>query len=280
LELRRAPRLVVALAIAFVLIYLTNSAPQYLGPLEQTAVRNQALFVGISLIIISSVLLWRGGYWPRVQSKTKLALFELVESALLVLIMTAYFGLGLSPFNLCIGGGGGFACFPDVNGFLRGVLDLACIVLSEELFFRAYLMNELNGVLGTGVGAVTISTLIYSIFHLPALQIEGLGSVSLAGFLQILIGAFSLSACYWYTGRNLAVVILLHAYWDAIGALELIPNYGQYGEFLLIIGQLSVPAAVLIITHKIGSRLESRRINQTASEQAAPYGVGSAGSRL
>ena len=258
MDLRRAPRLVVALAIAFVLIYLTNSAPQYLGPLEQTVVRNQALFVGISLILLSSALLWRGRYWRQVQSRTKLACFELVEAGILALAMTAYFGIMLTPFNLCIGGGGGFACYPNISGFLRGVLDLAIIVLSEELFFRAYLMNELNQVLGRGVGAVILSPLIYSVFHLPALQVEGFGTISLLGFTGILIGAFSLSACYWYTGRNLAAVILLHAYWDGVGALVLIPNYGQYDEIVLILGQLALPAAVLVITHRLWTALASR----------------------
>jgi len=258
LDLRRAPRLVVALAVAFVLIYLTNSAPQYLGPLEQTVVRNQALFVGASLILISFVLLWRGKYWRQLQSKQKLAWFELVEAGLLALVMTAYFGIVLTPFNMCIGGGGGFACYPDIGGFLRGVLDLAIIVLSEELFFRAYLMNELNQILGRGVGAVIISPLIYSAFHLPALQVEGFGTISLLGFVGILVGAFSLSACYWYTGRNLAAVILLHAYWDGVGALVLIPNYGQYDEIVLILGQLSLPAVILVFTHKLWPTLASR----------------------
>jgi membrane protease YdiL (CAAX protease family) len=251
LDLRRAPRLVAALAIAFVLIYLTNSALQYFGPLEQTVVKNQVLFVGISLIIISSVLLWRGRYWRQVQSRTKFAWFELVEAGLLALAMTAFFGIVLTPFNMCIGGGGGFACYPDVSGFLRGVLDLVIIVLSEELFFRAYLMNELNQILGRGVGAVILSPIIYSVFHLPALQVEGFGTISLLGFTEILIGAFSLSACYWYTGRNLAAVILLHAYWDGVGALVLVPNYGQYDEIVLMLGQLSLPAVALIVTHQI-----------------------------
>ena len=258
MDLRRAPRLVVALAVAFVLIYLTNSAPQYFGPLEQVVIRNQALFVGASLILISSVLLWRGRYWRRVQSKTKLTWFELVEAGILALAMTAYFGIVLTPFNLCIGGGGGFACYPDISGFLRGVLDLTIIVLSEELFFRAYLMNELNQILGRGVGAVVLSPLIYSAFHLPALQAEGFGTISLLGFVVILVGAISLSACYWYTGRNLAAVILLHAYWDGVGALVLIPNYGQYDEIVLILGQLTLPAVVLIITHKLWPTLATR----------------------
>ena len=251
MDLRRAPRLVVALAVAFALIYLTNSAPQYLGPLEQTVESNQALFVGFSLILISSVLIWRGMYWRRVQSRTKLAWFELAAAGLLALAMTAYFGIVLTPFNLCIGGGGGFACYPDMGGFLRGVLDLLIIVLSEELFFRAYLMNELNQIFGSGVGAVILSPLIYSAFHLPALQVEGFGTISLLGFVVILVGAFSLSACYWYTGRNLAAVILLHAYWDGVGALVLVPNYGQYDEIVLILGQLTLPVAVLVIMHSL-----------------------------
>jgi len=244
--------------VAFVLIYLTNSAPQYLGPLEPTVARYQAIFVGVSLILISSVLLWRGRHWRQVQSMTRLAWLELVEAGLLVLAMTAFFGIVLSPFNLCIGGGGGFACYPDVSGFLRGVLDLAIIVLSEELFFRAYLMNELNHILGRGIGAVILSPLVYSVFHLPALQVEGFGTVSLLGFVGILVGAVSLSACYWYTGRNLAAVILLHAYWDGVGALVLVPNYGQYGEIVLILGQLSLPAAVLVVTHRLWPAFAAR----------------------
>jgi len=258
LDLRRAPRLVVALLVAFVLVYLTNLAPQYLGPLEQTAIRNQDLFVGVSLILISVGLLWMGRYWRHVQSGKKLACFELVEAGILALALTGYFGIVLTPFNMCIGGGGGFACYPDISGFLRGVLDLAVIVLSEELFFRAYLMNELNQILGRGFGVVILSPLIYSAFHLPALQVEGFGTISLLGFAVILIGAFTLSACYWYTGRNLAAVILLHAYWDGVGALVLIPNYGQYDEVVLILGQLTLPAAVLVGTHKLWPALASR----------------------
>jgi len=126
-----------------------------------------------------------------------------------------------------------------------------CVVLAEELFFRAYIMNELKQILGVGVGVVTASALLYTLFHLPALQVEGFGTISLQGFAQILIGAVTLSACYWYTGKNLAVVVLLHAYWDGVGALVFIPIAGPYGPILLILGQLSFPAVVLIISHRV-----------------------------
>jgi membrane protease YdiL (CAAX protease family) len=241
------------LVIAFVLIYLTNSAPEYLGPLESLAVRNEALFVSIPLILVSLVLLWRGGYLRQVQARNRLSVLEILGAGLLVVAVTLVFGLGLSPLDLCLGGGGGFVCYPDANGFILGLLDLMLVVIAEELFFRAYLINELNQFLGSGAGAVAASALLYSFFHLPALQVEGFGTIMPLGVLEILIGAFSLSACYWYTGRNLGAAILLHAYWDAIGALEFIPNYGQYGEFLLIIGQLSLPAVVIIVTHRVWS---------------------------
>lgn len=243
--------------IAFVLIYLTNSAPEYLGPLESLALKDGALFVGIPLILVSLVFLWRGGYLREVQSRRRFSAFEILEAGLLVVAVTTVFGLGPSPFNLCLGGGGGFVCYAEASGFLLGLLDLILVVIAEELFFRAYLMNELNQALGAGAGAVAVSALLYSVFHLPALQVEGFGTVSLLGFLQILIGAFSLSACYWYTGRNLVAVIILHAYWDGVGALVFIPNYGRLGEFLLILGQLSLPAAVLIITHRFRLPLSS-----------------------
>jgi len=119
-------------------------------------------------------------------------------------------------------------------------------------------MNELGQILGVGARVVIISALLFSLFHIPALQIEGFGAVSLLGFSQILVGAISLSACYWYTGRNLAAVLLLHAYWDGVGALLLFPNVAQYGPILLLLGQLSLPAAILVITHKLWSRFPGK----------------------
>lgn len=271
LKLQRAHRLALALAVAFTLIYVTNSAPGYLGPLETLFAGDGELFVGISLILVSLLFLWSGGYLREVQSWRRFSLVEIVEAAALVLVVTAYFGWGLSPFSLCLGGGGGFVCYPDSRGFYSGLLDLICIVVAEELFFRAYLINELNRLLNFGAGAVVVSSLIYVFFHLPVLQIVGFGSVSVPGLIQILIGAFSLSACYWYTGRNLAASALLHAYWDGVGALLLIPNYGLYGEYLLILGQLSLPAAVLIITHRFGPSLANHpsRLPQPTTIKAA-----------
>jgi hypothetical protein len=99
---------------------------------------------------------------------------------------------------------------------------------------------------------------------------RGFGTVSLFGFTQIPIGAFSLSACYWYTGKNLAAVILLHAYWDVVGALVFIPNIEQYGPIMLMLGQLSLPATVLIITHRLRSHLPGLFSSDGRSGIASP----------
>jgi membrane protease YdiL (CAAX protease family) len=187
------------------------------------------------------------------QSGARFSALELVEAGLLLVTLTTIFGIGLSPLNSCLGGGGGFTCYPDMQGFLGGFVGLMAIVLGEELFFRAYLITELNQVLGTGALAVIVATLVYTLAHLPALLVEGFGEVSALDLLQIIIGALTLSACYWYTGRNLAAVVLLHAYWDGVGALVFIPNVAMYGPILLILGQLSFPAAILVIIHRLWS---------------------------
>jgi hypothetical protein len=251
LGVRKTARLAASLVVVYILVTVTNSAPGYLGALEPLVSRNQDVFVGLSLVLVSAVLLWRTGYWREVQSRGRRALFEFIEAGVLLLVLTAVFGLGLSPFSMCLGGGGGFTCYGNAAGFIRGILDLACIILGEEMFFVAYVTKELNQITGVGPVAVFAATLLYSFSHFPALQVEGFGVVFILGFLQILIGTSTLIACYWYTGRNLAAVILMHAYWDGVGALVLFPNVMVFGPILLMLGQLTLPAAALILTHRL-----------------------------
>ncbi len=256
---RQTARIAAALAIVFVLVTLTNSAPEYFGPLEPFVTSDPEVFVGVSLILISLVWLWRSGYWRGVQAKGRVAALEFAEAGVLLLMLTAFFGLGLGPFSMCLGGGGGFTCYGSSQTFLRGILDLMCIVIGEELFFVAYVTRELNQIFGIGAMAVFVSTLFYSFSHLPALQVEGFGTIFLLEFLQIFIGTSTLIACYWYTGKNLVAVVLLHAYWDGVGALVLIPNVLVFGPILLVLGQLTLPAAALVVTHRILIARLSRR---------------------
>jgi len=281
LVVRQTARLAAALAAVFFLVTLTNSAPEYLGPLEPYVTSNPDVFVGVILILISTVWLWRSGYWRGVQARGRRVVLEFCEAGVLLLVITALFGLGLSPFSMCLGGGGGFTCYGNSQLFLRGILDLMCVVIGEELFFVAYVTTELNQILGMGVVAVFASSLVYSFSHLPALQVEGFGVVFLFEFLQILIGTSTLIACYWYTGRNLFAVILLHGYWDGVGALVLFPNVLEFAPIIVMLGQLTLPAAALVLTHRILTARQPQRNSSPSSlieVQRMPNGPGPAGS--
>ncbi|MDG7007744.1 MAG: hypothetical protein JRN06_05830 [Nitrososphaerota archaeon] len=134
-RLRRLPRLAMALAVGFILITVTNSAPWYFGGLQSLIMTNQDIFVGLSLVTVTALALWRGGHLDEVQSKGKLPLLELIEVGALLVALTAFFGLGVSPLSMCLGGGEGFTCYASLQGFLRGILGLTFIVAGEEMFF-------------------------------------------------------------------------------------------------------------------------------------------------
>ena len=251
-RLRHLLRLAAALLIGLFLIAVGNG--WYLGNLQTALGGNQDIFVGLSLAVIALLWLWQSGSLDGVQSTGRPVALELVVAGALLLGLTAFFGLGLSPYNLCLGGEGGFTCYATLQGFLRGLLGLMVVVVGEELFFVVYVTTELNRIAGRGAVAVLVSALVYSFSHLPVLQVEGFGSISSLWFLEILVGTSSLTACYWFTGRNLAAVIMLHAYWDGIGALVLLPNVGTFAPVALILGQLSLPAAVTVAAHRFGVR--------------------------
>ncbi len=124
-----------ALAVGFILITVTNSAPWYFGGLQSLIMTNQDIFVGLSLVTVTALALWRGGHLDEVQSKGKLPLLELIEVGALLVALTAFFGLGVSPLSMCLGGGEGFTCYASLQGFLRGILGLTFIVAGEEMFF-------------------------------------------------------------------------------------------------------------------------------------------------
>ena len=241
-------RIVSGIALVSVLVVVANLLPDLLEP-PLLARLGPETFYGLALIMISLVWLRWSGTWRTMQSRGGPVIVELFVALFLAVGVTALLGLGLSPLDLCIGGGGGYVCYPELIGFLAGLLGLVSIVLAEELFFRAYLINELNQLLGWRGRAVLSSVCLFTLLHLPALRVEGFGAVSATGFLVVLTGAVTLSASYWYGGRNLVAVMLLHGYWDGLGALLLIPGTGLLSPFVTIVLQLSLPAAGLVLVH-------------------------------
>src|SRR5438132_8140736 len=241
-------RIVSGIALVSVLVVVANLLPDLLEP-PLLARLGPETFYGLALIMISLVWLRWSGTWRTMQSRGGPVIVELFVALFLAVGVTALLGLGLSPLDLCIGGGGGYVCYPELTVFLAGLLGLVSIVLAEELFFRAYLINELNQLLGWRGRAVLSSVCLFTLLHLPALRVEGFGAVSAVGFLVVLTGAVTLSASYWYGGKNLVAVMLLHGYWDGLGALLLIPGIGLLSPFVTIVLQLSLPSAGLVFVH-------------------------------
>src|SRR2546426_9774421 len=250
-------RIVSGIALVSVLVVVANLLPDLLEP-PLLARLGPETFYGLALIMISLVWLRWSGTWRTMQSRGGPVIVELLVALFLAVGVTALLGLGLSPLDLCIGGGGGYVCYPELIGFLADLLGLVSIVLAEELFFRAYLINELNQLLGWRGRAVLSSVCLFTILHLPALRVEGFGAVSAVGFFVVLTGAVTLSASYWYGGKNLVAVMILHGYWDGLGALLLIPGIGLLSPFVTIVLQLSLPAAGLVFVHAFMAGLPLR----------------------
>jgi len=250
-------RIVSGIALVSVLVVVANLLPDLLEP-PLLARLGPETFYGLALIMISLVWLRWSGTWRTMQSRGGPVIVELFVALFLAVGVTALLGLGLSPLDLCIGGGGGYVCYPELIGFLAGLLGLVSIVLAEELFFRAYLINELNQLLGWRGRAVLSSVCLFTILHLPALRVEGFGAVSAVGFFVVLTGAVTLSASYWYGGKNLVAVMILHGYWDGLGALLLIPGIGLLSPFVTIVLQLSLPAAGIVFVHAFMAGLPLR----------------------
>ena len=242
-------RIISGILLASILVLVANLLPNLLEQRPPLARLGPETFYGLALIMVSLGWLWWSGVWRTMQSRGRWVIVELLVAVFLAVGVTALLGLGLSPLDLCIGGGGGYTCYPDVFGFLAGVLGLVSIVLAEELFFRAYIINELNQMLGWRGRAALFSVCLFTLLHLPALRVEGFGAVSATGFFVVLTGAVTLSASYWYGGRNLVAIMLLHGYWDGLGALLLIPGIGLLSPVVTIVLQLSLPAAGLVLVH-------------------------------
>ena len=249
LDRGRTPRLVVALAIVLILLYLGNLSAGSLGLVGTETPAIRTILIAVALVAISIILLVWSGDWRKMQSLGKNVFFELVLGAIALVGATLAFGIGPSPFRLCFGGGGGYTCYPNLSDFELGFAGIISLVAAEELFFRAYVMNELNGIIRVGWVVTLVSSAIYVLYHLPSLENQTFGEITFPAVLQILVGALSLSFCYWYTGRNLLATTLLHGYWDGIGALLLFPVPGVTGQFLTLLGQLSLPAAILVAFH-------------------------------
>ena len=101
---------------------------------------------------------------------------------------------------------------------LIGMLALGWLVggLFEEFFFRGYLFNRINSLFTNPVLQKSISILVISVVFAFAHNYQGIGGI---------IGTFEfsivMSFLYFYFGRNVWYLILVHGFYDTVGIFRL-----------------------------------------------------------
>src|SRR5438132_12203268 len=192
-------RIISGIVLVSVLVVVANLLPNILEQHPPLSRLGPETFYGLALIMTSLVWLRWSGTWRTMQSRGVAVIVELLVAVFLAVGVTQLLGLGLSPLDLCIGGGGGYTCYPDLTGFLAGLLGLVSIVIAEELFFRAYLINELNQLLGWRGRAVLSSVCLFSIIHRPALRVQAFAAVSVVRVCVSMWRTVHVSDFYVYT---------------------------------------------------------------------------------
>ena len=101
---------------------------------------------------------------------------------------------------------------------LIGMLALGWFVggLFEEFFFRGYLFNRINSLFTNPVLQKVISILVVSVVFAFAHNYQGIGGIIGTFWFSIIM-----SLLYFYFGRNVWYLILIHGLYDTVGIFRL-----------------------------------------------------------
>ena len=89
--------------------------------------------------------------------------------------------------------------------------------MGEEMLFRGFLLNNLNGLLGENKAAAILAVLLQAVvFGVLHSGIQGMVS---AGVIGVILGVF-----YLFAGRNLLVVMAAHAVPDILSVISSYQN--------------------------------------------------------
>lgn len=101
---------------------------------------------------------------------------------------------------------------------LIGMLALGWLVggLFEEFFFRGYLFNRINSLFINPVLQKSISILLVSVVFAFAHNYQGIGGIIGTFWFSIVM-----SLLYFYFGRNVWYLILIHGLYDTVGIFRL-----------------------------------------------------------
>jgi len=101
---------------------------------------------------------------------------------------------------------------------LIGMLALGWLVggLFEEFFFRGYLFNRINSLFTNPVLQKSISILVVSVVFAFAHNYQGIGGIIGTFWFSVVM-----SLLYFYFGRNVWYLILIHGLYDTVGIFRL-----------------------------------------------------------
>jgi membrane protease YdiL (CAAX protease family) len=101
---------------------------------------------------------------------------------------------------------------------LIGMLALGWIVggLFEEFFFRGYLYNRIESLIHNPllfkITAIVLTSIVFAFAH----DYQGIGGIADTFLFAIVIGSL-----YFYLGRNVWYIILIHGFYDTVGIFML-----------------------------------------------------------
>jgi len=103
-------------------------------------------------------------------------------------------------------------------GALIGLLALGWVIggLFEEYFFRGYLFHRLNSIITNPVMHKWFSIIVTSVVFAFAHSYQGIGGIVATFYFSVILGLL-----YFYFGKNIWYLILVHGFFDTVGVFRL-----------------------------------------------------------
>jgi membrane protease YdiL (CAAX protease family) len=247
---RALARIALALFLFFGVIYIADSHPRLIplpGYLAAASVEG-------AILLLSILAMWNAGLIRGLQSRSRLALLEVGVLAIALVVLTLINGIECNPLALCITVGGSYMGEPlDVYLSLVGLN--VVVAVSEEFFSRAYLLRDVYRNLNSGVLAVSVSSLVFALAHIPALSLDSfIASPVIYLFVSVLLVGLAYALVYWWTGWNLMLVVLLHFFYDTFGGMITLDPFDPLSPVRFYAVLVFVPGAAIVLFHYAATR--------------------------
>jgi membrane protease YdiL (CAAX protease family) len=254
---KQVTRIGLALSLFLGIIYAVNSHPGLIplpGYLPEVVVE-------AAILLLSILAAWNAGILRGVQSKSKVALLEVLVLAITLVALLVVNGTECNPLAFCITVGGSFQGEP-FRVYLTLVGVNIIVAVSEEFFSRAYLLRDIylsfKNVRG-GILAVSVSALVFALSHVPVLSVDSFNSSPIMYLLaSIFIVGLSYGLVYWWTGWNLMLVVLMHFFYDTFGGMVTVDQFDPLSPIRYYSVVVLIPSAVILIFHYACARVRWR----------------------